>query len=95
VANQGGVDAHTRLVSRVDQEQDDVLGTLQLVRGNELLERRLFGQLVDLLVESMFLDLRQRYLEGGLDRDEYVDELSELAEQCRTAGLLPLPSNQV
>jgi hypothetical protein len=88
------VDAHTRLITRVDQEQDDVLGTLQLVQGNEELEARLFDQLVDLLVESTFLELRQRYLDGELDRDAYVDELADLAEQCRNAGLLPLPSSR-
>jgi hypothetical protein len=81
-------------MTRVDQEQDDVLCTLQLVHGDEALERRLFDQLVDLLVEGMFLDLRQRYLAGTAEREEYVEELSALAEQCRRAGLLPLPSRE-
>jgi hypothetical protein len=86
------VDAHERLLQRVDQEQDDILCTLQLVQGDEVLEARLFEQLVDLLVEGLFLDLRQRYLEGSVAREEYVDELAGLAELCRDAGLLPLPS---
>jgi hypothetical protein len=86
------VDAHERLVQRVGQEQDDVLGTLQLVRGDDLLEGRLFEQLVDLLVEGLFLDLRQRYLDGDVDREGYVEELAGLADLCRDAGLLPLPS---
>jgi hypothetical protein len=88
------VDAHDRLVSRVAQEQDDVLCTIQLVQGNEDLQHRLFEQLVDLLVEGMFLDLRHRYLAGDLTRDAYVDELALLAEQCREVGLLPLPSRE-
>jgi hypothetical protein len=88
------VDTHSRLSNRVDQEQDDVLGTLQLVAGDDDLERRLFDQLVDLLVESMFLDLRQRYLAGSTEREDYVEELAALAEQCRRAGLLPLPSRE-
>ena len=88
------VDAHDRLVQRVGQEQDDILGTLQLVRGDEVLETRLFDQLVDLLVEGLFLDLRQRYLEGSVDREGYVEELAGLADLCREAGLLPLPSRQ-
>ena len=92
VVNKGSVDAHDRLVQRVGQEQDDILGTLQLVRGDDLLETRLFEQLVDLLVEGLFLDLRQRYLEGAVERDEYVEELAGLADLCRDAGLLPLPS---
>ena len=86
------VDAHDRLVRRVGQEQDDVLGTLQLVRGDAVLEDRLFEQLVDLLVEGLFLDLRQRYLDGDVDRDGYVEELAALADLCRDAGLLPLPT---
>jgi hypothetical protein len=90
--NYTGVDAHDRLRCRVGQEQDDVLCTIQLVQGNDDLQVRLFDQLVDLLVEGMFLDLRHRYLDGGLTRDAYVDELADLAEQCREVGLLPLPS---
>jgi hypothetical protein len=86
------VDAHDRLVHRVGQEQDDILGTLQLVRGDDLLEARLFEQLVDLLVEGLFLDLRQSYLEGSVPREDYVEELARLADLCRDAGLLPLPS---
>ena len=80
------------MVQRIGEEQDDVLGTLQLVRGNELLEDRLFDQLVDLLVEGLFLDLRERYLADDVSRDAYVEELAGLADLCRDAGLLPLPS---
>ena len=86
------VDGHERLLQRVAQEQDDILGTLQLVNGDELLERHLFDQLVDLLVEGLFLDLRQSYLEGSVVREDYVEELAMLADLCRDAGLLPLPS---
>lgn len=90
--NQVLVEAHDRLAQRVGQEQDDVLGTLQLVRGDDLLETRLFEQLVDLLVEGLFLELRQRYLDGTVVRDDYVEELAGLADLCRDAGLLPLSS---
>ncbi len=83
--------AHEQLVRRVWDEQDDVLSTLQLVRGDDALEGRLFDQLVDLLVEGMFLELRQSYLDGDLERDAYVAELGALVELCRSAGLLPLP----
>ncbi len=92
MVKRGVVDAHDRLVQRVDQELDDVLGTLQLVRGDDLLEEHLFEQLVDLLVEGLFLDLRQRYLQGSVAREDYVEELAGLADLCREAGLLPLPS---
>ena len=86
------VDAHDRLIERVAAEQDDVLCTIQLVQGNDDLEVHLFEQLVDLLVEGMFLDLRRSYLQGDLVRDDYVRELGALADRCRGAGLLPLPS---
>lgn len=89
--NKEGVNGHERLLQRVSVEQDDVLATLQLVRGDDLLEARLFEQLVDLLVEGMFLDLRQEYLAGDLTREAYIAQLGTLAEMCRGAGLLPLP----
>ena len=86
------MDAQERLIERVEAEQDDVLCTIQLVQADDALQRRLFDQLVDLLVEGMFLDLRRGYLAGDIERDRYVDELGTLADQCRSAGLLPLPT---
>lgn len=86
------VDAQNRLIERVGAEQDDVLCTIQLVSTDDALQRRLFDQLVDLLVEGMFLEFRRAYLAGDVDRDSYVDELSGLADQCRNVGLLPLSS---
>ena len=77
---------------RVALEQDEVLCTLQLVDDDPELSGRLFDQLVDLLIEGMFLELRGSFLAGDLDRDTYVDELANLADRCRLAGLLPLPS---
>jgi len=85
------MDAHERLANRVADEQDDILGTIQLIEDDEL-EDRLYEQLVDLLVEGMFLDLREDYLDGAMARDEYVAELADLADRCRQVGLLPLPS---
>ena len=79
-------------MQRVGAEQDDVLATLQLVQGDDALETRLYEQLVDLMIEGMFLELRQRHLAGVLAREDYVDELTALADLCRGAGLLPLPS---
>ena len=88
--NKGCVNADDQLVRDVWSDQDDVLASLALVRGDRALEGRLFGQLVDLLVEGMFLDLRQSFHNGHLGRDAYVAELGQLVEMCRTAGLLPL-----
>lgn len=94
MANTMDMDAHQRLANRVAEEQDDILGTIQLIDGDPRLEDRLYEQLVDLLVEGMFLDLREEYLDGGMGRDDYVMVLSDLADRCRRAGLLPLPSRQ-
>jgi hypothetical protein len=91
-SNSYGVEEHERLIERVMAEQDEVLCILQLVNGDDELERRLFDQLVDLLVEGLFLDLRTEFLESRIDRDAYVEELANLADRCRVVGLLPLPS---
>lgn len=82
------VDTLGRLKERVGADQDDVLATLQLVRGDTELEDRLFHQLVTLLVEGMFLDLREQHRCGQLDQDVYAAELGALAGQCRAQGLL-------
>lgn len=89
------MDAHERLMARVAEEQGDILGTIQLVPGDPMLQDRLFEQLVDLLVEGMFLDLREDFLTGGLDRDSYVAAITGLADRCRDSGLLPLPSRHI
>lgn len=89
------MDAHERLVTRVSDEQDDILSTIQLVAGDAELEQRLFTQLVDLLVEGMFLDLREEYLAGIIERELYVEALAGLADRCRRAGLLPLPARNL
>ncbi|MDE0803219.1 MAG: hypothetical protein OSA99_07830 [Acidimicrobiales bacterium] len=85
------MDEHERLAIRIADEQDVVLGTIQLVDGDQDLHDRLFEQLVDLLVEGMFLDVRDGYLAGELDHDDYVAAVSDLADKCREGGLLPLP----
>lgn len=86
------MDAH-QLGDRLDSEIDDVLSTLQLVHGNPSLQDRLFDQLVDLLVEGLFVECQRRYLAGDVDRVGYVAELGELAGQCHRVGLLPIPGD--
>jgi hypothetical protein len=84
------VEAHDRLAARIRQEQDDLLATLQLVQDDPMLADRLWSQLVDLFVESAFVDLRREMLAGDRDRLDYLEELTDLADRCRAAGLLPL-----
>ena len=95
VANQLAVDAHDRLIQRVQAEQDDVLCTIGLVDGDQELGDRLWDQLVDLLVEAVFLDLRRAFLDGTVGREDYVQQLTELADRCRAVGLLPLPARGI
>lgn len=73
---------------RVQADIEDVLGTIPLVVANPDLTDRLFGQLVDLLLESILVELRARLVHGVLNAREYGDELAHLAEQCRAVGLL-------
>ena len=89
-ANLVVVDIDRMLAERVDRDMDEVLGTLVLVRDDEELARRVSDQLVDLLVESLFLDLRRRLTAGDMDRGDFSHEVARLAAQCRDAGLLPL-----
>jgi hypothetical protein len=85
------VEGDARLAATVAAEQDDLLGVLPLVRDDELLADHVFGRLVDLLVEGLFLELRYRRDVGELDQADYLDAVDELVRECRRAGLLPLP----
>ena len=93
--NNDHVDAHTRLLARVLAEQDEILATLDLCGPETPVADRLWAQLVDLLVEGMFLDLRRSYLAGEIERADYVEQLTAIAERCRLQGLLPLPARGV
>lgn len=80
----------TREVARrVEADIEDVLGTIPLVVANAALTDRLFDQLVDLLLESMLVELRTQLLHGELDARAYGEELTRLADRCRAVGLLP------
>jgi hypothetical protein len=76
------------LLTDVDQELDDALSTLWLVRENEQLAGRMYDQIVDLLLERILLDLRSELVVGHLTASTFANELARLAEQCRTVGLL-------
>jgi hypothetical protein len=80
----------TREVARrVEADIEDVLGTVPLVAANPGLTDRLFDQLVDLLLESMLVELRAQLAHGAINPRQYGEELSRLADQCRAVGLLP------
>jgi hypothetical protein len=76
------------IVDDVDQELDDALATLWLVRENEQLAGRMFEQITDLLLERILLELRGELIVGHLTATSFANELARLAEQCRNAGLL-------
>ena len=76
------------IVNDVDQELDDALATLWLVRGNEQLVGRMFEQITDLLLERILLDLRSELIVGHLTATSFANELARLADQCRNVGLL-------
>jgi hypothetical protein len=84
------VNSHEQLVARVDTDLDNLLAVLWIISEDHELNERLWTQLVDLLVESMLLDLRSDVLAGRLDQRTYAIELDDLAVRCRGAGLLPL-----
>ena len=88
------VEIDRRLAERVGKDMDDVLATMPLVDDDPELTERLSAQLVDLLVESLFLDLRRRFSADELTRAEFTAEVTRLAAQCRQAGLLPLRSRR-
>ena len=46
------------IVNDVDQELDDALATLWLVRENDQLSGRMFEQITDLLLERILLEIR-------------------------------------
>lgn len=89
-ANHVGVEVRG-VAQRVATDTDDVLATLPLVRGNERLTDRLYEQLVDLLIESILVDLRTSLLDGAISAADYGAALAELAAQCRRVGLLERP----
>jgi hypothetical protein len=76
------------IVNDVDQELDDALATLWLVRENDQLSGRMYEQIVDLLLERILLDLRGELVAGHLTASMFASELARLAEQCRGVGLL-------
>ena len=80
----------TREVARrVEADIEDVLGTIPLVAANPGLTDRLFDQLVDLLLESMLVELRAQLAHGVINARQYGEELTRLADQCQSVGLLP------
>lgn len=83
----------TEVARRVANDTDDVLATLPLVRGNQQLTDHLFSQLVDLLLEGILVDLRAELSAGEISAADYAANLSELARQCREAGLLQRTSH--
>jgi hypothetical protein len=84
----------TEVARRVASDTDDVLATIPLVRGNQQLTDHLYTQLVDLLLEGILVGLRTDLADGRISAAEYASDLSELARQCRSVGLLQRESRR-
>jgi hypothetical protein len=81
----------TRTARRISHEIDDVLATAPLVRGNQSLADELYEHLVDLLLQSILVDLARRHEDGVVNDDDYAAELVAFAHQCRAVGLTGTP----
>ena len=75
-------------MDEVATKLDDVLTTLPLAVSDPELTDRLFGQVVDLLVEGVVADLRRQLDEGTISARAYATELATFAGQARAVGLL-------
>jgi hypothetical protein len=73
---------------RITHDIDDTLTTLPMLHGSKRLADELFDRLVDLLLESILVDLAERVADGEIDQDRLQAELLDLANQCRAVGLL-------
>ena len=61
------MDDHERLLHRVSEEQGDILGTIQLIEGDDALHDRLFEHLVDLRDDGSFkLNMKYFAFDYGL-----------------------------
>ena len=85
-SNADCVEPNTEIARQVARDMDDVLDAVLLLGAVGQPVSRLFDQLTDLLVESLFLTLRAELADGELDRSEFI----ALAARCQDVGLLPL-----
>lgn len=66
---------------------DDLVGGIGLLDREPALADRIFGRLVEVLVERQFDALRERLDAGHLCRSEYVAEVALTIERCRAVGI--------
>ena len=71
-------------------EQDDVLGTIWMVRrSDQRILDRLFERLVAACLDQLFVQLEFEHLMGELDDEDYILAVARLVVQCRAVGLDP------
>lgn len=80
-----GVELLAMGMNQASGGDSDVLVRCVLAAGDAALERRILGRLLD----SMSLDLRDRYVAGEVDDQAYQAAILDLSNQARTAGLEP------
>ncbi len=90
------VDVEPRSVAEIstlppalDRQMDDVLSLLPLVDSDPGVGDKVFGELVDCLVEAVLHDVRVRHEQGDLTRPGYLTEICRIVVAFQERGLLP------
>jgi hypothetical protein len=76
------------LPTALDKELDEVLSLLPLVDTEPGVGDKVFGELVDCLVEAVLHDVRVRHEQWDLTRPGYLTEICGVVTQLQERGLL-------
>lgn len=76
------------LPAALDAALDEVLSLLPLVETEPGLADKVFGDLVDCLVEAVLHDVRVRHESDDLTRPDYLTEICRVVVQLQERGLL-------
>jgi hypothetical protein len=72
---------------RISREMDEVLASAPFAAGNRALADEIYAYLVDLLAQSILVDLAGQRDEGAIDDAGYAAALATFAHECRAVGL--------
>lgn len=76
------------LPAALDKEMDEVLSLLPLVATEPAVADKVFGELVDCLVEAVLHDVRVRHERGEVARPGYLTEICQVVGALQDRGLL-------